>query len=148
MRRLLLACSIPVLLAGCNQNAAPPKSDTSAGASQAVAEAAPAADPDTAPLFGSWAVTPANCGTPIVISATRFEGAENSCDITGLADNGDGTFTAALSCTGEGQKASERIAMTPLFGPSGEGIRLNYLDRVGEPVTVFRCKGPATAAGQ
>ena len=152
LRRLLLACSIPLILSACDQNPAPPQSESSAGtAAQATAAPAPAsqsadADSETAPLFGRWAADLSNCGTPIVISATSFEGAENICDITDFADNGDGSFTASLTCTGEGQTATERIVMTPLFGPAGEGIRLNYLDRGGDPVTVFRCKGPLDAA--
>ena len=34
--------------------------------------------------------------------------------------------------------------MEPLFGPQGEGIRLSYLDRGGDPVTVFSCPTPRT----
>ena len=141
-----------LLLAACDQapqqtaSSAQPADRTPAEtSSQPAAEAqagAPAAD--TAPLFGTWAANLAWCdgngeGFPITISATRFEGRENVCDITSLEDNGDGSFTAALSCTGEGQTNTERVAMTPIFGPSGEGLRLDYLDRSGEPTTVFRC---------
>jgi hypothetical protein len=111
----------------------------------APAAPAPTVPADTAPLFGTWAANLAWCsgsgeGGPITISATRFEGSENLCDITELADNGDGSFTAALSCTGEGQTATERVTMTPVFAPTGEGVTLSYLDRGGEKVTVLRCK--------
>jgi hypothetical protein len=146
LRRLLLACSIPLILSACDQNPAPPQSAAQATPASAPASQPADADSETAPLFGRWAADLSNCGTPIVISATSFEGAENICDITEFADNGDGSFTASMSCTGEGQTVTERIAMTPLFGPAGEGIRLNYLDRGGDPVTVFRCKGPSDAA--
>lgn len=47
-----------------------------------------------------------------------------------------------MSCQSEGQATSERIKMEPLFGPQGEGIRLSYLDRGGDPVTVFSCPTP------
>ena len=149
MRQLVLALSIPLLLAACDQNPAPPGSETASQDVARVETPAPAAADPATPLFGRWAADLSKCGTPIVISASRFEGAENICDITELAENADGTFTASLSCTGEGQTISERIEMTPIFGPTGEGIRLNYLDRGGDPVTVFRCKAAAaTPAGQ
>ena len=148
MRKLVLVLSIPLLLAACDQNPAPPTSEAPSADVARVETPAPAATDPAAPLFGRWAADLSNCGAPIVISASRFEGAENICDITELADNGDGTFTASLTCTGEGQTVSERIAMTPIFGPPGEGIRLSYLDRGGDPVTVFRCRGATTPAGQ
>lgn len=152
MRRHLLVLALPILLAACGQNTpepaaqAEPAIEVPAVEVPAVAapEAAPApvADADTAPLFGTWAGDPANCEFPIEISATSFEGAENICEITSLADNGDGSFTAALTCDSQGEVNSESIVMTPLFGPTGEGIRLNYVDRGGDPVTVFRCRAP------
>jgi hypothetical protein len=36
--------------------------------------------------------------------------------------------------------------MRPLFGPSGEGIGLTYLDRGNQEATVFRCVQPKTAS--
>lgn len=153
MRRHLPILVLPLLLAACDNNPpaqssgqpaaeAPAAPATEAPAAEAPASSTP--DADTAPLFGSWAVDVPACTSPIVISATSFEGAENTCDITELADNGDGTFTASLACTSQGQSASERIALEPIFGPVGEGVRLTYLDRGGDPVVLFRCRAPAT----
>jgi hypothetical protein len=149
LRRHLVLLALPLMLAACDSSN-PPAPAANAPAAQPAAKApatpaanaAPAAAAATAPLFGSWAADPANCGTPIVISATSFEGAENSCDISGFTDNGDGTFVAAMSCNSQGQTANERIQMEPLFGPAGEGVRLSYLDRGGDPVVVFRCAAP------
>jgi hypothetical protein len=53
-----------------------------------------------------------------------------------------------MTCNGEGTRSSERIAMRPLFGPSGEGVGLTYLDRGNEEVTVFRCLEPTAAAAK
>lgn len=154
MHRLLPLLALPLLLSACDQNTTPPASEAAPAAEVAApvepvtpapapepAVAAPAASSnlDTGPITGSWATTPANCATPIMISASSFAGAENACDINQLTDNGDGTMTAALSCQSEGQTATESVKMTPLFGPTGEGIRIEYLDRGGEKITVFRC---------
>lgn len=157
MRRYIPAYCVPVLLllAACDQSPQSPDGQAAtetpetapieaAAPEPAPAAAAPVAEPDTAPLFGTWAADLGWCdgngeGFPITIAADRFEGRENSCDVARLDDNGDGSFTATLSCTGEGEGTTERVVMTPLFGPTGEGIRLDYLDRGGEPVNVFRC---------
>lgn len=159
MRRACLAVlGLPLLLSACDSapqapaSSAPPaeqRAASQAPAADAPAAAAPAAQPSgldaatMAPLIGSWAADAAGCARPIVTTATSFRGAENVCEITGWTDSGDGTHTAALTCTAEGQTVNERIAMTPLFGPTGEGLRLDYLDREGaDPVTVFRCPTP------
>jgi hypothetical protein len=137
--RIALSLPLLVLLAACdNSPRAPAASQPAAKTPAASATASPVA---AAPLFGSWAAVLANCGTAAVtISATRFAGAENQCDVKTLADNGDGTFTASLACAAQGQAASENIQMTPVFAPTGEGVVLNYLDRGGEKVTLLRCK--------
>ncbi len=131
---------LPTLaLAACSGESPPAAS--SAPAPAAVAEvAAPAADDALAPLFGTWALDPTQCAGPVLsISKTRFEGAENGCDISGFTDNGNGTYTAALSCLGEGQAVEEQIAMRPVFAPSGEGIELTYINRDNLQTTVLRC---------
>jgi hypothetical protein len=135
------------LLAACGNNPPAPAGEQpapqpAAEAPATPATAAPAAAADAAPLFGTWGFDAPACSAPIRISATAFEGAENSCEITALADNGDGTFTAALACAGQGESADEAVVMEPIFGPVGEGIRLTYPDRGGEPVLVFRCTAP------
>lgn len=152
MRRYALLLLVPFVLAGCDNNSQPTAPEEEAATAQPAATPpvqTPAAEPavaavpaDTEPLFGYWAATPAACSSPIVISATAFEGAENSCEITALTANGDGTFNASVTCMGEGQSVSERIGMEPIFGPTGEGVRLTYLDRGGDPVAVFRCPAP------
>ena len=143
MRPIALLCALPVLaiLAACDQSPPPPPPEAPAAPPPA-APANPAAGLEGAtPLFGSWAADLTQCGNfAVEISATRFLGAENQCDITELADNGDGSFTAGLSCTSQGESASERIRMTPVFAPTGEGVTLDYLDRGGEPVTLLRCR--------
>lgn len=99
-----------------------------------------------APLFGTWALDPKQCGGQVLkISKTRFEGADNGCDISGYTDNGDGTYTAAMSCTSGGQTAAENIQMRPIFAPTGEGIDLVYLNRDNLATTVLRCPEPAAA---
>lgn len=146
MRRTFLVLALPLFLAACDQPPSQPAAEAPvvAPVAQPAATADDAAPVDSGPLFGTWAGDLAWCGGegggfPITISETRFEGRENSCDITSLEDGGDGTFTATLACTSEGQSTTERVAMEPIFGPTGEGIRLTYVDRGGEPVTVFRC---------
>jgi hypothetical protein len=92
------------------------------------------------PLFGTWAADLGNCDRgSIEISQTRFEGAENGCDITSIVDTGNWNFVASLSCPSQGQTARERIGMIPLYAPTGEAIALTYLDRDNQAVTVYRC---------
>ena len=150
--RFVIALPLIVVLASCGQSPTPPAAETPAATPPAGAPAAnppaaatpaataPALPAAAAPLFGSWAADLGSCDSaPITISATRFEGAENQCDIAALDDNGDGSFTATLACTGEGQAATERVAMVPVFAPTGEGVTLSYLDRGGDKVTLLRC---------
>jgi hypothetical protein len=144
----LSAIVIPaLLLASCGGNTPPaaPSSEAPA-AEQTAAAAAPAADDALAPLFGTWALDPAQCGGQVLkISKSRFEGAENGCDISGYTDNGDGTFTAAMSCTSQGTTAEESIQMRPVFAPTGEGVELTYLNRDNLASTVLRCPEPAAS---
>ena len=136
-----------LLLASCGNNAAPAGPSSEAPASeQAAAAAGPAADDALAPLFGTWALNAAQCEVQVLkITKTRFEGAENGCDISGYTDNGDGTYTAAMSCMSQGETANESIQMRPVFAPTGEGIELTYLNRDNLETTVLRCPEPAPA---
>jgi hypothetical protein len=148
MRLLQLSAIVlpALLLASCGNTAPPAAPSSETSAPQQVAEAAPAADDSLAPLFGTWALDPAQCGGQVLkISKVRFEGAENGCDVSGYTDNGDGTFTAAMSCTSQGTTADESIKMRPVFAPSGEGIELTYLNRDNLASTVLRCPEPAPA---
>ena len=137
MRRFIQAAILlpPLLLAACTgANDTPPAPSSQAGGttpSQPVA----AGDEALAPLFGTWALDPAACSQTLKISKTRFEGAESGCDITSYSDNGDGSYTAALSCGA----ATEQIKMRPVFAPTGEGIELTYLSRNNQETLVLRC---------
>lgn len=145
--RLAAIAAPALLLAACGGGGNPPATPASstaaapaAASTTQVASARPASDDALKPLFGSWGLDPANCGQQVLkISKTRFEGPGSGCDITGYTDNGDGTYTAAMSCTASGQTANERIQMRPIFAPTGEGIDLVYLDRQGQQSEVLRC---------
>lgn len=82
------------------------------------------------PLLGSWATAAAGCADTkalTVISATSYAVGGKSCDIA-FADNKDGTFSATCG--------QQKLTLTPIFGPSGEGIRIAAGDKSS---TVFRC---------
>ena len=148
MRLLQLSAIVfpALLLASCGNSAPPAAPSSEAAAPQQVAQTAPADDNSLAPLFGTWALDPTQCGGQVLkISKTRFEGAENGCDISAYTDNGDGTFTAAMSCTSQGTTADESIQMRPVFAPTGEGVELTYLNRDNLGSTVLRCPEPAPA---
>jgi len=147
MRHLpLLAVVIPaaLLLAACGGGTPPPPQTASASSSAipptTTQVSTPASGDALKPLIGDWGLDPANCGDQVLkISAKRFEGPSSGCDITGFTDNGDGTYTAAMSCTANGQTSNERIQMRPIFAPTGEGIDLVYLDRKNLASEVLRC---------
>jgi hypothetical protein len=126
---VLTACT-----GGGNPPPAPPSSET-AGAAAPADQPVAANDEALAPLFGTWALDPSACTQTLKISKTRFEGAESGCDITSYSDNGDGSYTAALSCG----TAQEQIKMRPVFAPTGEGIELTYLNRDNQETLVLRC---------
>ena len=141
---------LPLLLAACDGGTpTPPAADTPAPApavevqqpAATVEPVAPARELDLQPVVGSWGFDAPTCSAPIAIDGTSFRGLENVCEVTGWTVDGD-TYTATMTCTGEGTTTSERLAMTALFGPQGEGLRLNHLDRGGDPVLVFRCRAP------
>jgi len=139
--RLAAAIVVPGLLAACGGGNPPPaQPSTQASAPSTTQVATPATADAIKPLFGDWGLDPAHCGDQVLkISAKRFEGPGSGCDITGFTDNGDGTLTAAMSCTANGQTSKERISMRPIFGPTGEGIDLIYLDRKNLASEVLRC---------
>jgi hypothetical protein len=147
-RTALLAA--PLLLAACAGGTPPPPASGTSSAPPPAATTAAATPANTdaiAPILGTWAADLKQCGQtagPISISAKRFEGAENGCDIGGFTDNGDGTVTAALSCNSQGQTAKENIKLRPIFGPSGEGIEMVYVDRDNKAFVVYRCEQKTT----
>jgi hypothetical protein len=149
--RLLAMPASLVLLAACSggnsdtsstSQAAPAPAPAASSAAPVTPVAAPADPNALKPLFGTWGLDPANCGDQVLkISAKRFEGPGSGCDISGFTDNGDGTYTAKMSCTAKGQTSTERISMRPIFAPTGEGIDLVYLDRDNLQSEVLRCEG-------
>ena len=156
-----------MLLAACDNSPPPPAPDNAYGDSQqpvptaplpdapvpqtdvAVASPTPAPSTPASALARSSSRRSNRCsapGRPISATATaarsrisqsRFEGAENGCDIASIVDTGGWNFVATLSCTSQGGTAQERIGMVPLYAPSGEGIGLTYLDRDNQQVTVL-----------
>lgn len=82
----------------------------------------------------SWCVAPQGERRPIEITSTRFEGYENSCEIAAVDEVADG-YVATLACVSEGTARSERVR----FQVTQEVMRLSYLDRTGEPVTLRKC---------
>ncbi|WP_055048981.1 hypothetical protein [Devosia sp. A16] len=85
--------------------------------------------PGARPLIGSWAALDCTDKTGLtVVSATSYSAGGKSCDIA-FSDNKDGTFSATCN--------KQTLKLTPIFGPSGEGIRIAVGD--AKPNTVFRC---------
>jgi hypothetical protein len=145
MSRLLSAAALlPLMaLAACTGGDPPAPAPSAVSSAPPPAQAVPAADKDLEPLFGIWGLDPAACDQTLTISETRFEGAENGCDIRSFNDNGDGSYTAALSCGAQGQTADEQIKMRPVFAPTGEGVELTYLNRDNLETLLLRCEAPA-----
>lgn len=91
-------------------------------------------------FVGRWAADVAWCaasqgdGRPIEITATRFEGYENSCAIGSIDEVRDG-YVATLACEAEGTSNEERVKMSV----ADEVLTLTYLDRSGEPVELRKC---------
>ena len=98
--------------------------------------------------MGTWAAEEAWCGNtsattdqvPIRITAERFEGYENRCDITAIEQTGD-SYDASLSCESEGMTSQETVNMRVVE----DTLTLTYADRGGEPVAFVRC-GAAPSA--
>jgi len=144
MRALsLLPLLLLLLLAACGGDTPPAPSSSQEAAPAPAAVGKAAKDTDIAPLFGTWALDPTQCGGQVLkISRTRFDGPGSGCDISGFIDNGNGSYTASMTCTSNGQAANERISMRPIFAPTGEGIDMIYLDRKNLASEVLRCETP------
>lgn len=82
----------------------------------------------------SWCAAPQGERRPIEISSTRFEGYENSCEIAAVEEVADG-YVATLACISEGTARSERVR----FQVADDVMRMSYLDRAGDPVTLRKC---------
>lgn len=86
----------------------------------------------------AWCANPRGPERPIVITPTRFEGYENSCDITAIQQIADG-YEASLTCLSEGQTTTERVRMSV----QGDAMRLTWLNRNDAVVRLSRCVAPA-----
>jgi hypothetical protein len=82
----------------------------------------------------SWCAAPQGERRPIEITSSRFEGYENSCEIAAVDEVADG-YIATLACVSEGEARSERVR----FQVTQDVMRLSYLDRAGDPVTLRKC---------
>lgn len=82
----------------------------------------------------SWCAAPQGERRPIEITSTRFEGYENACAIAAVDEVADG-YVATLACVSEGEARSERVR----FQVTQDVMRLSYLDRAGDPVTLRKC---------
>jgi hypothetical protein len=130
------------LLAACDSSNTPKAPSAEAPAAAATPAKTPAAGktptapaataklpPGARPLVGSWAALDCADKTALtVVSASKFSAGGKSCDIA-LSDNKDGTFSATCN--------KQDLKLTPIFGPSGEGIRIAMGD--AKSSTVFRC---------
>jgi len=129
---LLAACdsSTPPKAPAANTPAATaPKAPAATGKTPAAPAAAAKLPSGARPLLGSWAALDCSDKTGLtVVTATSYSAAGKSCDIA-FSDNKDGTFSA--SCN------KQNLKLTPIFGPSGEGIRIAMGD--AKSSTVFRC---------
>jgi hypothetical protein len=148
---LAALCLLP-LLAACSSEAPPPASSSLPSASAVAADVQPApsasAQPQAArpdalqPVFGTWALSLDQCDKQVLkISATRFDGPQSGCDINGFTDNGDGTYTAAMTCKTGDKTGPAKVRLKPVFAPTGEGIEITYLDANNQTSLVLRCDG-------
>lgn len=104
----------------------------------------PGEGPDS--FVGNWAAEAAWCANtsattdqvPIRISAQRFEGYENRCDITAIQQSGD-SYDASLACEAEGMVSREQVNMRV----REDRMILTYADRGTEPVHLVRCEAEA-----
>jgi hypothetical protein len=147
---LLIAPAAAVLmLAACGEPSNPPTEPaepvTGAPTINPTVPVRPGEGPDS--FVGTWAADETWCGNtpattdqvPIRISALRFEGYENRCDITAIEQRGD-SYDAGLTCEAEGMTSREAVNMRVV----GDVLTLTWANRDGEPVRLVRC---GTAAG-
>lgn len=154
LRRFPIAAAAvaPLVLAACEAPpqeapAAPPAEASPAAQPEPPPEPAPAADRGMVepPFVGRWAAEAAWCANetgaerPIRITASRFEGYENRCDIRSVVRNPEG-WDATLACEAEGQRTTERVRMQV----RGDEMVVTYRDRDATAVTFVRCREPAT----
>ena len=141
MTRYLILPAAVLALAACEPAAEAPEAppaEPSAGAPVTL-EPTPTPEPTPAAYVGAWAADPAWCENttgperPVRITATRFEGYENSCDMTEVQP-ADGGWTATFTCQAEGMTNVESVDMRP----SGDQLELTWIGS-GQSVTFTRC---------
>ena len=141
MTRYLILPAAVLALAACEPAAEAPEAppaEPSAGA-PVTPEPTPEPIPTPAAYVGAWAADPAWCENttgperPVRITATRFEGYENSCDMTEVQP-ADGGWTATFTCQAEGMTNVESVDMRP----SGDQLELTWIGS-GQSVTFTRC---------
>ena len=141
MTRYLILSAAVLALAACEPAAEAPEAppaEPSAGA-PVTPEPTPEPIPTPAAYVGAWAADPAGCENttgperPVRITATRFEGYENSCDMTEVQP-ADGGWTATFTCQAEGMTNVESVDMRP----SGDQLELTWIGS-GQSVTFTRC---------
>ena len=147
MTRTLTLTPLLLALAACGVSETNPPTESAPPPAAAPASAAPAGGlrPGTgaASFVGRWSADAAWCAAPmgdrrpIQITATQFEGYENSCLIADVAED-QGGWNATLHCLSEGQERRERVRMAV----TGDVLSLTYVDREGGSATLRRC--PAT----
>ena len=139
-----------LLLAACGERTAvnpPTEPAQPSAATAAAAQAAPSSSmapmlPGAGPtsFVGRWAADVAWCAAPqganrpIEITATRFEGYENSCAIASV-QQGEAGYDATLACQSEGLTSTERVRMVV----AGQTLNLTYLDRDARSVRLLKC---------
>lgn len=93
------------------------------------------------PYLGIWAANPDWCknptgsNVPIQVTEKAFKGYENDCAFAGLTPQGNETWEAQLSCTGEGQQSQRRITLRV----AGNRMDVVYHDLDDQTVSYTRC---------
>lgn len=128
--RLPLALIALALLAACSEST----ENLPAPAGQAESDVPPA-------YVGTWAFDPVWCtdqteGFPVTIAENRFEGRENTCEMSGVALTPEGAWSARLTCQAEGEIVEEAFVMIPV----GEQLALTWPDRGPEATLFTRCE--------
>ena len=141
MTRYLLMSAAAFALAACEPADEAPDAlpDETPAETPVTPAPTPGPTPTPAGYVGAWAADPAWCENttgperPVRITATRFEGYENSCDITEVQP-ADGGWTATFTCQAEGMTNVEQVGLQP----DGDRLELTWTGS-GQAVTFTRC---------
>lgn len=94
-------------------------------------------------FVGIWAADPAWCANPtgpqrpIRVSATRFEGYENLCEITSVTE-APNAYVVGVACQSEGTTTNERLSLAA----TATTLRITWLDRDQTSTEFTRCPAP------